>query len=115
MGEIRGVNEFLILNNNAEDMVMRIYWYQSVTNGEVNDPNIRIFDMKNFGDFMQNTLEKGSEDALMDNDNVDIYLESNLKAWEKRHFNLDFLKLEPLKAIVREHGRTLFNPLIKKD
>ena len=57
---------------------MGIYWYQRVTNG---------LDIKNFGVFMQNPLEYGSddalEDALMDNANVDVYPESTLEAWEK--------------------------------
>ena len=64
-----------------------VYWYQRVTNGGSNDPNIRISDMKNFGVFMQNPLENGSDDApegaLMDNANVDVYPESTFEAWEK--------------------------------
>ena len=40
--------------------------------------------MKNFGVFMQNPLENGSDDApegaLMDNANVDVYPESTLEA-----------------------------------
>ena len=59
MGKVRGVEEFLVLDNDAEDMVMGVYWFQRVTNGGSNDPNIRILDMKNFGVFMQNPLEKG--------------------------------------------------------
>ena len=53
--------------------------YQIVTNGGANNPNIRILDVKNFGVFMQNPLENGSddapEDALMDYANVDVYPE----------------------------------------
>ena len=63
---------------------------------------------------MQNPLENGlddaPEDALMDNANVDIYPEPILEAWERCHFNLDFPKMDHLKAIVREHARTLFQP-----
>jgi hypothetical protein len=114
MGKVRGVEEFLVLDNDAEDMVMGVYWYQRVTNGGGNDPNIRILDMRNFGVFMQNPLENGSddapEDALMDNANVDVYPEAISEAWEQCHFNLAFPKLDHLKAIVREHGRTLFQP-----
>ena len=62
-------------------MVMGVYWYQRVTNGGANDPNIRILDMKNFGVFTQNPLVKGSddspEDALMDSAN--LYPESTLE------------------------------------
>ena len=93
MGKVRGVEEFLILDNDAEDMVMALYWYQRVTNGGENDPNIRILDKKNFGVFTQNPFENGSddapEDALMDNVNVNVYPESTLEAWEQCHFNLD--------------------------
>ena len=63
MGKVRGVEEFLILDNEAEDMVMEVYWFQRVTNGRANDPNIRILDMKTFGVFMQNPLENGSDHA----------------------------------------------------
>ena len=112
MGKVRGVEEFLILDNDAEDIVVGVFWYQRVTNGGRNDPNIRILDMRDFGVFMQNPiLENGLDDApkdsLMDNPNVDVYPESTLKAWEQCHFNLYFPKLDHLKAIVREHGKTL--------
>ena len=46
----------------------------------------------------------------MDNANVDVYPKSILEVWEQYHFNLDFPKLDHLKAIVREHGGTLFQP-----
>ena len=63
---------------------------------------------------MANPLENGpddaQEDALMDNANVDVYSEPISEAWEQCHFNLEFPKLEHLKAIVREHGRTPFQP-----
>ena len=55
-----------------------------------------------------------SEDALMDNANVDVYPEASSEAWEQCHFNLAFPKLDHLKAIVREHGRTLFQPFDKE-
>ena len=62
---------------------------------------------------MPNPLENGSDDApedsLMDNANVEVYPEPISEAWEQCHFNLDFPKLNHLKAIVREHCRTLFN------
>ena len=38
MGKVRGVEEFLVLDNGAVDMVMGIYWFQRVTNGGENDP-----------------------------------------------------------------------------
>jgi len=99
-------------------MVMGVYWYQKVTNEGSNDPNIRILDMKNFGVFMPNPLENWSdnapEDAVMDNANVDVYPEPISEAWEKCHFILDFPKLDNLKEIVFEHGRTLFQPFDQK-
>ena len=66
MGEVRGVEEFLVLDNDAEDMVMGVYWFQRVTNGGGNDPNVQILDMKNFGVFMPYPLENGSDDAPED-------------------------------------------------
>ena len=85
-----------------------------MTNGGSNDPNIRILDVKNFGVFMPNPLKNGSddatEDALMDNANMDVYPEPIFEAWEQCHFNLDFPKLDHRKAIVRDHGRMLFQP-----
>ena len=42
MGKVRGVEQSLSWIMNAEDMVMGVYWYQRVTNGGENDPNIRI-------------------------------------------------------------------------
>ena len=63
---------------------------------------------------MQNPLETGAnhapEDSLMANANMDVYPEPTLEAWEQCHFNLDFPKLDHLKAIVREYSRTLFQP-----
>ena len=92
-------------------MVMGVYWYQRVTNGGSNDPNIWILDMKNFGIFMPKSLENGSndfpEDALMDNANVDVYPEPISEPWEQCHFNMDFPKLDHLKAIVHVYGQTL--------
>jgi len=41
---------------------------------------------------------------------VKVYPEPTLEAWKQCHFNLDFPKLDHLKAIVREHGKTLFQP-----
>ena len=74
ISKVRGHEEFLILNYDAEDIVVRVYWYQRVTNGRENDPSIRIFDMKIFGIFMPNSLENESDDApedsLMANANV---------------------------------------------
>jgi len=61
---------------------------------------------------MPNSLENGSDDApevsLMADANV--YPEQTLEAWEQCHFTLGFPKLDHLKAIVRELGRTLFQP-----
>ena len=61
---------------------------------------------------MPNPIENGSDDALgdalIDNANVEVYPEPISEAWEQRHFNLEFPKLNHLKAIVHEHGRTLF-------
>ena len=115
IGTVRGLEEFLILDNDAEDIVMGVYWYQRVTNGGGNDPNIRILNVRNFGVFMQNPLENGlddaPEDSLMDNANVDVYPESILETWEQCHFNLDFPKLDHLKI----PSRAWQNALIKKD
>ena len=70
--------------------------------------------MKKFGVFLANPLENGSdnipEDSLISNVKVDVYPERTLEAWEECHFNLDFPKLDHLKAIVQEHGRTLSQP-----
>ena len=65
MGKVRGLGEFLILDNDVEDIIIGIYWYQRVTNGGANDPNIRMMDMQNFGVFMENPLN-GSDDAPED-------------------------------------------------
>ena len=40
MGKVQGREEFLILDNNEEDVVMRVYQHQRVKNGGGNDPNI---------------------------------------------------------------------------
>ena len=46
MDKVPGQVEFLILGNDAEDIVMVVHWYQKVTNGVGNNSNIRISDMK---------------------------------------------------------------------
>ena len=46
----------------------------------------------------------------MANANMNVFPEPTLEAWERCHFNLEFPKLDHLKAIVREHGRTVFQP-----
>ena len=33
MGKVRGVEEFLVLDNDAKDIIMGVNWYQRVTNG----------------------------------------------------------------------------------
>jgi len=54
--------------------------------------------MKNFGVFLQNPLENGSDDApedsLMDNTNVDIYPERTL-GLRGMPFQLGFFKIGP--------------------
>jgi len=68
--------DFLILDNDAEDMVMEVHRYQRVTGGGANEPNIRISDMKNYGVFLENPLKNGSydavEDALLTNSNLNV-------------------------------------------
>ena len=75
MGKVQGREK--VLDNDTEDVVVGLYWYQRMTNGAGNDTNIRILDMENFGVFMENPLENGSddapEDALMSNSNLDVY------------------------------------------
>ena len=82
-------------------------------------PKYQILDMKNFRLFMPNPLENGSddepEDVFKDNDNVDVYPEPNLEAWEQCHFNLDFPKLDHLKASFESIAERSSNPLINKD
>ena len=105
-----------MLNN--DDIVMGVYWYQRETNGGANNPNIRILDLKNFGLFMQNSLENGldgaPEDVPMDNANVDVYPDPTLEAWEQCHFNLDFPK-STLRQSFESMAECFSNPLIKND
>jgi hypothetical protein len=35
MGKVRGVEEFLVLDNDVKDMVMGVYWYQKSDEGRV--------------------------------------------------------------------------------
>ena len=99
--------EFLILNQDGEDLVMGIIWFDSVMTAK-RSKITKIVDIRGFGiqievpiEFSQNVAPK---DELLENSNSDAYPSQVSEPWEMCTFNHKFPELERLKSIVKSHG-----------
>ena len=113
MGCITATHEFLILDDDTEDMVMGVAWHKSIVGGVLGE-GTRIVDLDTFGIALPNPLQNGSDDApedqLLEESTLDMFPEPSEENWQQCHFNPYFPQLDRLKDIVKEHGATLFQP-----
>ena len=66
------------------------------------------------GLIMENPIDLGQdlvpEDDLLEGSTIGVFPDLNFEAWEACHFNSDFPESDTLKKIVKNHGKTLFQP-----
>ena len=113
MGNFLSGQDFLVLDDDVEDMVMGVQWYNSVLKGSPTD-HIKILDAKIRGLTYENPIKFGQylapEDDLLENSTIGVFPDLNLEPWESFHFNPDFPDLNRLKHTVRYHGSVIFQP-----
>ena len=113
VGNFISGQDFLVLDDDVEDIVMGVQWYNSVLKGSPTD-HITILDAKIRGLTYENPIEFGQylapEDDLLENSTIGVFPDLNLEPWESCHFNPDFPELIQLQQIVRYHGNVLFQP-----
>ena len=111
-GNFLSGQDFLVLVDDVEDMVMAVQWYNSVLIGSSTD-HIKILDAKIRGLTYENPIEFGQdlapEEDLLKNSTIGCFPDLNLEPWESCHFNPEFPVLSRLKHIVRRHGSVLFS------
>ena len=72
--------DFLVLDDDADDMVMEIQWYNSVLSGFPTD-HFKILDAKIRGLTHENPIESlAPEDDLLENSNIECFPDLNLEA-----------------------------------
>jgi hypothetical protein len=113
MGKVASVQEFLVLEEDAEDMVMGVHWHNELVGGHRANLT-RIVDLDTFGVSVPNPLDSAQDEApeyeMFEDSNVESYPIYINEDWEQCQFNHNFPKLDRLKEIVRTHGEHLFKP-----
>jgi hypothetical protein len=113
MGKVASVQEFLVLEEDAEDMVMGVHWHNELVGGHRANLT-RIVDLDTFGVSVPNPLDSAQDEApeyeMFEDSNVESYPTYINEDWEQCQFNHNFPKLDRLKEIVRTHGEHLFKP-----
>jgi hypothetical protein len=117
MGRINSIQEFLVLQDDSEDLVMGVNWHRELMGG-VRAATTRLIDMPTVNISLPNPLGSGHdeapEDQLLEESSLDAYPRSNDEEWQNCHFNPEFPQLDRLKDIVRDHGAVLFRPFDKE-
>jgi hypothetical protein len=105
--------EFLILDDDSEDMVMGVGWHRALVEGP-RAGVVRIQDVDEDARFSVRALkterDNAPEDQLLQDSELEVFPERSEENWEMCHFSADFPHLERLKNIVRDHGSILFQP-----
>jgi hypothetical protein len=111
MGRRGSVQEFLILDEDSENLVIGVHWHQSLFGGN-STQMVRMVNIDTFGVQMWNPLDtaqdEAPEDSLMDTSTLEVFPEPSGEAWENCYLNPDFPQLDRLRNIVRTHGKVLF-------
>ena len=113
LGHFHSDQEFMVLGNDVEDLVMGVKWFNAIHNVSQDD-HVKILDATLRGLTMENPIEFGQdlapEDDLLECSNIGVFPDLNSEAWESCTFNPDFPDLDRLKEIVKLHGNVLFQP-----
>ena len=77
--------DILVLDDDVEDMVMEVQWYNSALKGSPTD-HIKILDTKIRGLTCESSIEFGQdlapEDDLLKNSTIGVFPDINLEPWE---------------------------------
>jgi hypothetical protein len=117
MGRRGSVQEFLILDEDSENIVMGVHWHTALVGGNTTHM-VRIVNIDTIGVPVWNPLESAQDEApensLMDTSTLEVFPEPSGEAWENCTFNSDFPKFDRLRGIVKDHGSILFQPFDKE-
>jgi hypothetical protein len=105
--------EFLILDDDTEEIVMGVSWHRALMTEEYRGL-IDIVDAEDDPRYSRRYFEVGQdearEDRLMAESTMEVFPEFTGEAWEQCEFNGEFPDLDRLVEIVRRHGEKLFQP-----
>jgi hypothetical protein len=111
LGPVQGVQEFLVMEDDTEDMVMGVQWHSSLVGGHLAEL-VRIVDVDTMGMVSPNPLDsahdQAPEDSIIDNEPVEVFPMEVQEVLHQCHFNPNFPMLDELKKIVSNHGNILF-------
>ena len=101
-GTFYSEQEFLILDQDGEDLVVGVIWFNSIMTAKRNQIT-KIVDIRDFGipeevpiEFNQ---EIASEDELLENSDLDTFPSQVSEPWELCTFNPEFPELECLQSM----------------
>jgi len=105
------IQDFLILENDVESLVMGVLWHTSLVEEQCGDC-VRMVNIDTFGTKLSNPLEstedKAEEDNLLDDATIKVYPESRIEGMEPHNqcfFDPDFPDQKSLRAIMERHGQ----------
>jgi hypothetical protein len=118
MERVGSVQEFFVLEYDADDIVMGVQWHNSLV-GKHRPEMTRLVDIDTHGFCLPNpvdmTQDLAPDDELMEQSTVEDFLENSREAWESCYNIPDFLQLDRLLRISSIlMGRYYFNHLIVK-
>jgi hypothetical protein len=113
MGRNTSIQEFLVLDEDTEDLSMGVNWHKSIVGG-ANAGITRMVDIDTFGVPLPNPLslahDDAPEDLILEESQLDVFPRPQVENWETCHFNPEFPQLDRLRDIVKQHGAILFQP-----
>jgi hypothetical protein len=102
MGTVADVHEFLILDDDTEDLVMGVNWHNKSLVGLFGSEMTRIVDLENAGISQPNPLDfahdDAPEDSILEKADLDASPRAINEGWQLCHFNPEFSQLNRLKV-----------------
>jgi hypothetical protein len=107
MGPHVTLQEFLVMDHDGEDLVMKMQWHATLVGG--NRAGIsRIVDVDIFGVPTSNPLDSmQDEDLVLDASALEDFPETIQEGMGQCHFNEDLPKLDKVKEIIANHGSVI--------
>jgi hypothetical protein len=85
MGIKTSIQDFLILENDGDALVMGVQWHTSLVGEQCGD-SVRMVNIDTFGTKLSNPLEsaedKAEEDNLLEDSTIEVYPESKIEGGE---------------------------------
>ena len=117
MGSFHSEQEFLIMDQDGEDLVMGVILFNSLMTAKCSQIT-KIVDIRGFRISEEFHIEFSQdiamEDDLLENSDLDVFPSQVSEPWESCTFNPNFSDLERLKSIVKSQGSILFQPFDKE-